>query len=130
MSSKPAKPEAATDPLIPLFKSIGLNQAKAVEAAKSPKAAAVLKDLIEKHELAQNADEKKASLFAALASALSKVSSVATASQPEPAAGRPLIRCIQDATQPIRQGQHLESHLRSHLPIGRGRSSPLFRCVM
>ncbi|KAJ8507653.1 hypothetical protein ONZ45_g9988 [Pleurotus djamor] len=76
MSSKPAKPEAATDPLIPLFKSIGLNQAKAVEAAKSPKAAATLKDLIEKHELAQNADEKKATLFAALASALSKVSSV------------------------------------------------------
>ncbi|KAG9218892.1 hypothetical protein CCMSSC00406_0000994 [Pleurotus cornucopiae] len=77
MSSKTGKLNASGDPLIALFKSIGLNQAKAAEAAKSPKAAAILKDTIEKHSLATvSLDEKQASLFAALASAISKASDV------------------------------------------------------
>ncbi|KAG5648904.1 hypothetical protein DXG03_000253 [Asterophora parasitica] len=72
--SKAAKPDPAVDPLIPLFKSIGLPQAKAQEAAKSPKAAVVLKDIIEGHPaIAQGElDEKQAVLVVALAGALAK----------------------------------------------------------
>ncbi|KAF4601983.1 hypothetical protein EYR40_005184 [Pleurotus pulmonarius] len=77
MSSKTGNLDASADPLIALFKSIGLNQAKAAEAAKSPKAAAILKDIIEKHALATTSlDDKQASLFVALASAISKASDV------------------------------------------------------
>lgn len=77
MSSKTGKLNALGDPFIALFKSIGLNQAKAAEAAKSPKAAAILRDTIQKHSLATvSLDEKQASLFAALASAISKASDV------------------------------------------------------
>ncbi|KAK1231817.1 Glutaminyl-tRNA synthetase [Marasmius sp. AFHP31] len=68
----PSKPE---DPLIPLFKSIGLTQAKAAEAAKSPKAAATLKNLIDKHSLTsrEGVNDKTATLIAALAGQLAKV---------------------------------------------------------
>ncbi|KDQ64320.1 hypothetical protein JAAARDRAFT_27948 [Jaapia argillacea MUCL 33604] len=59
-------PETAV--LIEQFKSLGLDQSKAAEAAKSPKAAAVLKDLIERHNLTSGSlDERKATLVAALA---------------------------------------------------------------
>ncbi|KAG7096746.1 hypothetical protein E1B28_004158 [Marasmius oreades] len=66
-SSKP-------DPLISLFKSIGLTQAKANEAAKSPKAAATLKNLIDRYSLNSRNDvnEKNAGLIAALAGQLAK----------------------------------------------------------
>ncbi|TDL29536.1 glutaminyl-tRNA synthetase [Rickenella mellea] len=54
--------------LIFAFKSINLSHAKAVEAAKSPKNAASLKDLIEKNELSgKHIDEKQASLISNLA---------------------------------------------------------------
>ncbi|ESK94428.1 glutamine-trna ligase [Moniliophthora roreri MCA 2997] len=71
-----SKPE---DPFIPLFKSIGLNQVKAVEAAKSPKAAATLKDLIDKYSLASHdaANEKTAGLIAAFAGQLARTDGVA-----------------------------------------------------
>lgn len=53
---------------IDLFTSIGLTQAKASEAAKSAKSAALLQDLIERHALVGGRiDEKQASLVAALA---------------------------------------------------------------
>jgi glutaminyl-tRNA synthetase len=53
---------------IDLFKSIGLSQAKASEAAKSAKSAALLQGLIERHALTGGRiDEKKAGLVAALA---------------------------------------------------------------
>ncbi|KAA1466688.1 glutamine-tRNA ligase [Dentipellis sp. KUC8613] len=67
MAPKPAvSPE--TEANIALFKTIGLTQAKAAEAAKSPKSAAVLKELIEQHDLASKGlDEKQAVLVAALA---------------------------------------------------------------
>jgi glutaminyl-tRNA synthetase len=64
------KPE---DDLVNLFKSIGLTQAKAAEAAKNPKSAAALKNLIEKHDLANiKLDEKQAGLVAAFAAQLVK----------------------------------------------------------
>ena len=51
-----------------LFKSIGLSQAKATEAAKSTKCAALLQGLIERHALTGGRiDEKQAGLVAALA---------------------------------------------------------------
>ncbi|KAH9972938.1 glutamine-tRNA ligase [Lactifluus volemus] len=68
----PSKSTPATSPetaaYIELFKSIGLTQAKAAEAAKSAKSAALLQRLIEKHELTGGRiDEKQAGLVAALA---------------------------------------------------------------
>ncbi|THV08374.1 glutaminyl-tRNA synthetase [Dendrothele bispora CBS 962.96] len=63
--------------LVSLFKSIGLTQAKAAEAAKSPKAATTLKDLIAKYSLtSQGLDEKQAGLVAALAGQLAKTPNV------------------------------------------------------
>ncbi|KAK7470461.1 Glutaminyl-tRNA synthetase [Stygiomarasmius scandens] len=65
------------DALISLFKSIGLTQAKAAEATKSPKAATTLKDLIAKYSLTtRGLDEKQAGLIAALAGQLAKSSNV------------------------------------------------------
>jgi glutaminyl-tRNA synthetase len=57
-----------TTAYIDLFKAIGLTQAKASEAAKSAKSAALLRDLIERHALTGGRiDEKQAGLVAALA---------------------------------------------------------------
>ncbi len=73
--SKTAPPN---EHLVQLFQSIGLSQAKALEAAKSPKPAAILKEIIEQKELVRKElDEKKAGLVVALASALSKSPNVA-----------------------------------------------------
>ena len=53
---------------IELFKSIGLTQSKAAEAAKSSKSASILKDIIEKKDLvAKKPDEKTGVLVASLA---------------------------------------------------------------
>lgn len=61
------------DPLIPIFKSLGLTQTKAAEAVKSPKSAAILKDLIETNALAdRKLDEKQATSISTLAIQLSK----------------------------------------------------------
>lgn len=80
--SKPAKPDPASDPLVPLFKSLGLTQAKAAEAAKSPRNAVVLKDLIETHSLLTvGLDEKQASLIVALAGAIAKSEGLGQAEQ-------------------------------------------------
>lgn len=66
MAPKADVPETAE--LIQLFKKIGLTQAKAAEAAKSPKSASTLKGIIESHDLInKNLDEKQAVLLAALA---------------------------------------------------------------
>ncbi|KAJ4478315.1 glutamine-tRNA ligase [Lentinula aciculospora] len=71
--SKPTKEVKLDDPSITLFKSIGLSQAKAIEASKSPKSAAELKNLIDEHSLASRvSDEKQAGLIAALAGQLAK----------------------------------------------------------
>ena len=57
--------------------SIGLNQSKAKEAAKSAKSASILKELIEKKSLSGKvSDEKQATLLAALANALAKTTKV------------------------------------------------------
>jgi glutaminyl-tRNA synthetase len=65
-------PEAAV--YIELFKSIGLTQAKAAEAAKSAKSAALLQCLIERHKLTGGRiDEKQAGLVAALAVQSAKI---------------------------------------------------------
>ena len=76
--SKAAKAEVATDELVPLFKSIGLSQAKAQEAAKSPKNAAALKTIIENNPVVSQhpLDEKQAGLVVALAGALVKSNGV------------------------------------------------------
>ena len=73
MSAK-AAPSADTAELIELFRRIGLTQSKAAEAAKSPKNAATLKNIIEKNDLAaKNLDEKTAVLLASVAVASSKL---------------------------------------------------------
>lgn len=72
MPPKASSNSAGTAPLVDVFKSIGLTQAKAAEAAKSPKSATTLRDLIEKYELVGKLDEKQAGLVAALAVQLSK----------------------------------------------------------
>ncbi|TFY75813.1 hypothetical protein EWM64_g8196, partial [Hericium alpestre] len=64
----PPKPQPTNSDTVELFKSIGLTQAKAAEAAKSAKSATVLQDLIERHGLAtRKSDERQAVLVAALA---------------------------------------------------------------
>ncbi|KAG7449026.1 glutaminyl-tRNA synthetase [Guyanagaster necrorhizus] len=68
--------DPALNPVVPLFKSLGLTQAKALEAAKSPKSATVLKDIIEKYSLVGRADEKQGSLVVALAGQLAKSENV------------------------------------------------------
>jgi glutaminyl-tRNA synthetase len=63
------------DPLITLFKSIGLPESKAAEATKNPKSASVLKDIIDGHGLAERqvgVQEKQAVLLAALAVQVAK----------------------------------------------------------
>lgn len=73
-----SKTTPSNEHLIPLFQSIGLTQAKALEAAKSPKPATILKEIIEQKKLVtKGLDEKKAGLVVALASALSKSPNVA-----------------------------------------------------
>jgi glutaminyl-tRNA synthetase len=70
---KPSDPDLNS--LIVLFKSVGLSQSKATEAAKSPKSAAVLKSLIEKHKLTDREErihEKQAGLLASLAVQIAK----------------------------------------------------------
>ena len=64
-----------TAELIDTFKTIGLWHAKAAEAAKSAKSAAVLDDLIARHDLAsKGVDEKQATLISSLAVSGSKLS--------------------------------------------------------
>ncbi|KAJ7180270.1 glutamine-tRNA ligase [Mycena crocata] len=78
--SKPAKADPALDPVVPLLKSIGLSQAKSVEAVKSPKIAAELKGIIETYSLhtrAEKLDDKQASLIVALAGQLVKSDAIA-----------------------------------------------------
>ncbi|TFK71794.1 glutamine-tRNA ligase [Pluteus cervinus] len=69
----PTKSDPATEGLVTLFTSIGLTQAKAVETAKSPKAAPILKTLIEEYDIAaKKLDDKQAGLIAAFSVSLSK----------------------------------------------------------
>ncbi|KAJ7368471.1 glutamine-tRNA ligase [Mycena albidolilacea] len=71
--------DKAQDPVVPLLKSIGLSEAKAVEAAKSPKIAAELKDIIEAYGLhtKEKLDDKQAGLIVALGGALVKSDKIA-----------------------------------------------------
>lgn len=76
--SKPVDMDPDTDPLVVLFRSMGLTQAKALEAVKAPKSAAILKDIIESHnDAVTGLEEKRATLLASLAVLLSKAPSVA-----------------------------------------------------
>lgn len=73
MPPKP-KPDPISDPLVALFKSIGLPQSKAIEANKNPKVAAALRDLIDAHDLASvGLDEKRAVLVTAFAGNVVKI---------------------------------------------------------
>lgn len=72
---KPKADAASTGPLIDLFKSLGLPQPKATEAAKNPKSAEILRELIEVpgYNLSgKTLDEKPAVLIAAFAGLLAK----------------------------------------------------------
>ncbi|KAJ6598897.1 glutamine-tRNA ligase [Mycena vulgaris] len=78
--SKPVKADPALDPVVHVLKSIGLSQAKAVEAVKSPKIAAELKGIIETYSLhtrAEKLDDKQAGLIVALAGQLVKSDAIA-----------------------------------------------------
>jgi len=67
----------ASDTYIPLFKSIGLTQAKAAEATKNAKIANALRNLIVSYDLTEaHLDEKQATLVTALAGQLVKAESV------------------------------------------------------
>lgn len=67
------------EPLIHLFKSIGLSQPKAIEAAKSPKSSVILKEIIEQNDIiSRQLDEKRAGLIVALANALTKSPNVSS----------------------------------------------------
>ncbi|KIM91082.1 hypothetical protein PILCRDRAFT_84132 [Piloderma croceum F 1598] len=73
----PTLVDAPSEPLVILFKSIGLSQSKAIEANKNPKSATVLKELIEKHNLvAAGLDEKQAVLVTAFAGNIAKAVAV------------------------------------------------------
>ncbi|KAJ6628790.1 tRNA synthetases class I, catalytic domain-containing protein [Mycena sp. CBHHK59/15] len=77
--SKHTIPDAALDPLVILLQSIGLPQAKAIEAIKSPKIAAELKDIIDTYSLSTREpklDDKQAGLIVALAGQLVKSDSI------------------------------------------------------
>jgi glutaminyl-tRNA synthetase len=63
----PSNPQVAE--LIASFESIGLSKSKATDAARNPKSAIVLKELIESRTLPESAlDEKTAALVSGLAS--------------------------------------------------------------
>jgi glutaminyl-tRNA synthetase len=76
MAPSTAKAEpASTGPMVEQFKALGLSQAKATEAAKSPKSAGILKTFIEDpvYELVgKTLDEKAATLVSAFAIQLAK----------------------------------------------------------
>lgn len=75
--SKATKSNQATDPLLALFQSIGLTQAKALEAIKAPKSAAILKEIIDNNKDAVTGlDEKQATFVANLAVQLSKTGTI------------------------------------------------------
>lgn len=80
MASKAKGPalDDATKQQINLFESIGLSKSKAAEAAKSPKPAAILQEIIEQHGLVAKGplEEKQASAVVALAGQLAKSGSV------------------------------------------------------
>lgn len=77
--SKVPKADAPLDPLVFLFKSMGLTQAKAVEATKAPKSAAVLQDIIDTNKDAVTGlEEKQATLIANLAVIVSKAGSISS----------------------------------------------------
>jgi glutaminyl-tRNA synthetase len=68
-------PSSDANPLIALFQSIGLTEAKAMEATKSPKSATVLRDVIEKHALtSRGLGDKPAGLIVTFAICISKAS--------------------------------------------------------
>ncbi|KAH8106027.1 glutaminyl-tRNA synthetase [Cristinia sonorae] len=74
MPPKTTTASSDTAEFVELFKSLGLTQAKAAEAAKNPKSAATLRDIIDKHGLAdKNIEEKQAVLLANLAVAGAKL---------------------------------------------------------
>ncbi|KAH7914420.1 tRNA synthetases class I, catalytic domain-containing protein [Hygrophoropsis aurantiaca] len=77
-SMAPSKPPASDQSAdISLFKSIGLTQSKAAEAAKNPKSADILRELIASFALADvGLEEKQANLVAALAAQLFKTDSI------------------------------------------------------
>lgn len=77
----PPKPKSTlTDaeiaPLVELFKSIGLNEAKATDSAKSPKISEPLKSLIEQNGLSgKPLEEKQAILIVSFATLAGKLGS-------------------------------------------------------
>lgn len=77
MPPKPAS-DPSVDALVALFQSIGLPKPKAQEATKSPKSAAILKELVDTFPVLSTSglDEKQATLVGATAIAISKSSGV------------------------------------------------------
>lgn len=74
--SKSALTDAEIAPLVELFKSIGLNDAKAADSAKSPKISEPLKSLIEQNQLSvKPLEEKQAGLVVSFATLAGKLES-------------------------------------------------------
>ena len=71
--------KADSNPLVPLFQSIGLTKAKALEVIKAPKSAAILQDIVESNSSTlSNLDEKRATIDSNLAVILAKAGVVGT----------------------------------------------------
>ncbi|KAF5333420.1 hypothetical protein D9611_002642 [Ephemerocybe angulata] len=95
---------------LPLFKTIGLTDSKAAEAAKSPKSAAILKELIEAHTtIAQGVEEKRANLIVALSGALAKAGAVGTEERAY-VVGRILDGSLKSVDQVAAAVKYAESH--------------------
>ncbi|KAF6762083.1 glutamine-tRNA ligase [Ephemerocybe angulata] len=95
---------------LPLFKTIGLSDSKAAEAAKSPKSAAILKELIEANTaIAQGVEEKKANLIVALSGALAKAGAVGTEERAY-VVGRILDESLKSVDQVAAAVKYAESH--------------------
>ena len=74
MAPKSTSTTEEVDALAAMFETIGLNQAKAKDAAKSPKIAEPLKHLVETFELSERSvNDKQASLFVYFAPPSSKL---------------------------------------------------------
>ncbi|KAF9520716.1 hypothetical protein BS47DRAFT_1374626 [Hydnum rufescens UP504] len=98
---------AGVAPLIATFKSLGLSESKAVEAARSPKNAAALKALIDQADLTtRNLDDKRASLIASLSISAAKLQDEAKLY----AAGAIVDGRLKSAEQVSAAIKYLESH--------------------
>ncbi|KAJ7284000.1 glutamine-tRNA ligase [Mycena rebaudengoi] len=105
------KPDKIDDPVIALLQSIGLSAGKAAEAAKSPKIAAELTDVIAAHGLVDKGlDDKQAGLIVALAGTLVKGGGALGAERRAYVVGAVVERRLKTIDQVTAAAKYAESH--------------------